>query len=268
MLGARHRAAEGGKDGIEKAFAALLGTSEAFSDLSVEVTGELPPGVGLGFSAAAGVAIARAVGALGDDVLQQRVRSRAMAWEQVFHGNPSGVDVAAAMSGGCSRFTRAEGAQPVALGDPLSLCVGLSGTRSATSAMVAQVAGLADREPEVVARSVSRVASIVDQGVMAVEQGDMTALGALMDQNQAVLSKLDVSTATLVDLCRCARGSGALGAKLTGAGGGGAVVALAGTGTEGRQVGEQVVAAWSEQGWEGFVTEIVQAPPVGGEAAP
>ena len=191
-----------------------------------------------------------------------------MAWERVFHGNPSGVDVAAAMSGGCSRFTRAQGAESVAVGEALSLCVGLSGLRSATSDMVARVAQLRDREPDRVARSVEQIGSLVDRGVTAVEQGDGRALGKLMDLNQRLLAQLDVSSPTLEQLCLCARGAGALGAKLTGAGGGGAVVALGGSGTEGRRVGEQVVAAWAERGWDGFVTEMAPADGPGGEARP
>src|SRR6185436_10678536 len=99
----------GDAEELGRAFTALLEQGGAPPDLEARLEGELLPGVGLGFSAAAAVAIARAVEDLAGDGSEDRVRERAMAWERVFHGNPSGVDVAAAMRGGATRFTRAEG---------------------------------------------------------------------------------------------------------------------------------------------------------------
>ncbi len=258
MLGSRHRADHRGADGIARAFAALLAAAATGGDLSIELTGELPAGVGLGFSAAAGVAIARSLGGLGPALAAEQVQACAMAWERVFHGNPSGVDVAAAMGAGVIRFTRADGPAALATEAPLVLCVGLTGVRSATKDMVARVAALRDREPELVGRTVEQIGELVDRAVDALNRADWVTLGSLMDQNQAQLERLEVSNGTLAGLCACAREAGALGAKLTGAGGGGAVVALSGTGFTGRQVGDQVVAAWREQGWDGFVTGVAR----------
>ncbi|MBW2455282.1 MAG: mevalonate kinase [Deltaproteobacteria bacterium] len=258
MLGSRHRADGRSADGIARAFAALLEAAGAGGDLSIQVAGELPAGVGLGFSAAAGVAIARALEGVGPALAAEQVRTSAMAWERVFHGNPSGVDVAAAMGSGLIRFTRADGPAALATEAPLALCVGLTGVRSATKDMVGRVASLRDREPERVGRCVEQIGRLVEQAVDALSGADWPTLGSLMDQNQALLERLDVSTSTLATLCTCARDAGALGAKLTGAGGGGAVVALGGTGRSGRQVGAQVIAAWRKRGWDGFVTEVAR----------
>lgn len=242
----------GGDDELSAAYGALLGDGPR--DVDVVVSGELPPGMGLGFSAAAAVAIARAVEALSGESadVEERVRARATAWERVFHGNPSGVDVAAAMTGGCMRFTRADGTRPVRVKEPLTLAVGLTGFGGSTRQMVEGVARLAERQPEIVARSIEAVTALVDNAISAVEVGDHAALGELMDLNQMILAGLMVSNDVIETLVATARDAGALGAKLTGAGGGGAVIALTADGA----AADTVVAAWAEAGYRGFRTQV------------
>ena len=94
---------------VARAFAALLAELGA-PPLQVQVELELPPGCGLGASAAIAVAVARAaLEATGHEPPEPaRVLGAAMAWERIFHGNPSGIDTAAAASGGCILFTRGE----------------------------------------------------------------------------------------------------------------------------------------------------------------
>jgi mevalonate kinase len=255
LLGKRCDAADG--DEHARAFRALLDEGGAPPALRVALSGELPPGVGLGFSAAAAVAIARSVEALTGGGADEPVRARAMAWEGVYHGNPSGVDVAAAMHGGCTRFTRADRRSiPLAVGTPLPLAVGLTGTRSSTRTMVEGVAALGEREPEVFARSIEGIPTIVENATSALAHGELHAIGELMDLNQMLLAGLHVSSDTIEALCALARDAGALGAKLTGAGGGGAVVALASD----PGAAAEVVAAWRARGYEGFTTELGESP--------
>lgn len=243
------------EDELARAFSALLDEGGAPADLTVRVTGDLPPGVGLGFSAAAAVAAARAVGSVVGDTDPEAIRRRATAWECVFHGNPSGVDVAAAMHGGCTRFQRIDGAvnvRRIRVHTPLSLCVGLTGTRSSTKEMVEGLADLRARKTEMVDRSVDGIATVVENGITAVEDGNLKALGELMDMNQMLLAGLMLSTETIERMVDVARTAGALGAKLTGAGGGGAVVALAETSA----AAEAIVAAWHAAGFDGFATKL------------
>lgn len=247
-------------DDLARAFTALLDDGGAPDDLTVTITGDLPPGVGLGFSAAAAVSAARAVGALVGDASDEAVRRRATAWERVFHGNPSGVDVAAAMFGGCTRFIRQDdgsvNVSRVPVKAALTLCVGLTGTRSSTKEMVEGLAELRRRNTEMVDQSVAAITAVVDNGIAAVGAGDVVALGELMTMNQMLLAGLMLSTSTIETMVAQARDAGALGAKLTGAGGGGAVVALAGTGPEADEVAERVVAAWQAAGYDGFATRL------------
>ena len=110
--------------------------------------------------------------------------------------------------------------------------------------MVDAVARLKERRPEVVAKAFDGVRSLVSNARLAIEAGDRVALGKLMDLNQMLLGGLFLSTPEIEAMCGLARTAGALGAKLTGAGGGGSVVAL----VPSSAVGEAVLAAWKRGG--------------------
>ncbi|MRG90943.1 mevalonate kinase [Polyangium spumosum] len=257
---------------LERAFHALLTVAPALPPVHVEARSDLPPGGGLGSSAALSVAITRAAEALArgqeeDAAIEARVLERAAAWERIFHGNPSGIDAMAAARGGIFRFTRAEGARPILPRQDLALCVGSTGQPSSTRETVGLIASQHAKDPVLVQRSIDAVTSIVGNAVLALEAGDQRALGDLMNMNQLVLSGLFVSTSELEELCALARASGALGAKLTGGGGGGCVIALVppafqsdGTRDEAREAksAARILDAWrgAEGRYEGFYARI------------
>src|SRR3984957_3147521 len=167
---------------LARAFRALLeATRDDRPDLqhvAVDVEADLPPGGGLGCSAAMGVAITRALDPLlSDDALQER----AMAWERVFHGNPSGVDAAVAARGGCAFFRKGEALERVRVRGSLHLCIGDTGIASSTKSMVDAVARLRARRPEVTAKAFEGMRSLVQNARLAVEAGDRSTLGRLMD---------------------------------------------------------------------------------------
>ena len=261
---------------LGQAFAALLGVTPAIPLVYVEARSELPPGGGLGSSAALAVAIARAAESLArgdearpedDAAVEARILERAAAWERIFHGNPSGIDATAAARGGIFRFTRAEGARPIIPRHDLVLCVGSTGHPSSTRATVELIASQHAKDPVLVQRSIDAVTSIVGNAALAIEAGDLRALGDLMNMNQLVLSGLFVSTSEIEDLCALARSAGALGAKLTGGGGGGSVIALVppsfqsdGSRDEAREAesAARILDAWrgAEGHYEGFCARI------------
>jgi mevalonate kinase len=219
------------------------------SPVLVEAQADLPPGGGLGCSAALGVAVARA---LDPSAKTHEIIERAMAWERVFHGNPSGIDAAVAASGGCVLFEKGKGLEPIRVRQGLTLCIGHSGVASSTKSMVEAVARLRARRPEVVEKSFEGIRSLTRNARLALEAGDRVALGKLMDLNQMLLSGLFVSSPEIERMCALARDAGALGAKLTGAGGGGCVVAL----VPGGAVAERVLTAWRAEGFECFATKV------------
>jgi mevalonate kinase len=245
-------------DDRARAFAALLAEGRAAPSVDVEATSELPAGGGLGSSAAIGVAVGRAVAALFDPVIDGEAAARAAAWERVFHGNPSGIDTAAASIGGCFRFTREHGAHPIAVARPLVLCIGWSGSSSSTRTMVEGLARLRARKSAMVDKSIAGISALVENAALAVEAGDLTGLGRLLDLNQMILAGLLLSTGPIEDMCATARAAGALGAKLTGAGGGGSVIALvdAGESAEEDAAAGKILDAWRAAGFSGFVTRV------------
>jgi mevalonate kinase len=253
-------------DDRARAFAALLAEGRPATSVLVEATSELPAGGGLGSSAAIGVAAGRAVAALFDPEIEGEAAARAVAWERIFHGNPSGIDTAAAAIGGCFRFTREHGAHPIPVARPLVLCIGWSGSSSSTRTMVEGVARLRARKPTMVDKSIAGIAALVENAALAVEAGDLLGLGRLFDLNQMLLAGLLLSTDTIEDMCATARAAGALGAKLTGAGGGGSVIALVGANqsTDDDAAAAMILDAWRAGGFSGFVTRVgVPASPEG-----
>jgi mevalonate kinase len=227
-IGDRRADAGDGSD-MARALEALLAALGA-EPFAVRARLELPAGSGLGVSAALGVAVARAVlGAAGTASPETRARvlAAAAAWEGVFHGAPSGIDAAVAESGGCIQFSRSEGIDQVPLVRPLPLVIAVAGPPASTKLMVSGVARLRERRPAVVEKAFAGIEALVKNARLCLEAGDLPGLGKLMDLNQMLLAGLMVSTEGIERACDVARRAGALGAKLTGAGGGGVVVALA-----------------------------------------
>jgi mevalonate kinase len=200
--------------------------------VSIDVHLLVPAGLGLGASAATGVAIARAVLRLtSPNELQplklfEHVTTAAQAWENVFHGNSSGIDVTAAALGGCFQFTRGKGPESIAVTKALPLVIAAAGPQVSTKVMVGGLARLRELEPQRVEQTFESIHALVRRAKTAIELGDLATLGHLMDLNQSRLSELNLSSDRLESACQLARDAGALGAKLTGKGGGGCIVAL------------------------------------------
>jgi len=238
---------------LGRALAALLATYTEPPPMQLTVRLELPAGAGLGASAAMGVAVSAALDQhLGVTRTPEERATQTLAWERVFHGNPSGVDNTMAAVGGVAFFTRGQPLEPVRVRRPLVLVIGHSGEASETKLMVGLVAQQLEREPKRIGELFDAIAALVRNGRLAVEAGDLRALGQLMDMNHGLLSALMLSTPRLEDLCHAAREAGALGAKVTGAGGGGCMFALAAD----TSAAHTILAALQSLGAESFITEV------------
>jgi mevalonate kinase len=210
---------------------------------------QIPPGAGLGASAAFAVAIGRAL--LGYAKLPAdatNVARVAGASERLVHGNPSGVDVALAIAGGIGVFRKSSGLVPFSSG-PLRVIVGPSGAPRSTAAMIDRVAAATGGKRE--DARLAELGSLTDVGTVALKAGKLDELGRAMDRAHALLAELGVSSPLLDGLCQAARDHGAYGAKLTGAGGGGAVIAIAPKDRE-----PEILAAWKQAAVTGFVATV------------
>ncbi len=218
-------------------------------DFSLET--DLPARSGLGSSAAMSVAVARAaLSARGRvDATDADVQAAAAEAEIVFHSSPSGIDGAAATLGGVGMFRKGDGWRPIALSRPLKLCVGLTGKPGNTATQVEAVALLCRHTPTAL-RVVETLGDAARAGAEALARGDIDSLGRLFDLAHGLLGALRVSTPELDAMVHGARAAGAIGAKLTGAGGGGAVIALAPSHSQ------DVIARWRADGFEGFETKV------------
>jgi mevalonate kinase len=219
---------EGGTDEVHEALVRMAREAGA-SDvaLGVRVRSDLEAGAGLGGSAALCVGFSRAVlGLLGVAVTPDMVIGIAQAGERVFHGNPSGIDATLASAPGPLLFRKGHEPTPVTLGRDLHLAVLVMPVRSPTSRMVGIVQDRIDSDPSGTGELFGSIATLVSRAAGAAGQGEIGELGGLMSENQELLRRLGVSTDALDRMCDRAIRAGALGAKLTGAGGGGAVLAL------------------------------------------
>ncbi|MEM7433663.1 MAG: mevalonate kinase [Myxococcota bacterium] len=213
---------------LARAFDRALAFQGQRPPLEVHAEVELPPGAGLGCSAALGVAVIDAVDRyLGVRRERADLAELALSWERVFHGAPSGIDNTAAAVGGLLRFQRGSSVQVVRSRAPFYVVVAHSGESSETKVMVEAVAERCRTEPVESGRALEQIGHLVDQAEAAIRDGDLNTLGRTLDGNHRVLRTFGLSTPKVENLCEAARRAGALGAKVTGAGGGGCVIALA-----------------------------------------
>lgn len=215
----------------------------------------IPTGAGLGSSAALAVAVVRCLNqALNLNLHSQQIDAAVFAAEQIFHGQSSGLDQALAQHGGFGLFRRGHGLTPLLEVPqsilPLSVLVGHTGRVRDTKGRVAHVALLQKQDKAGTTAHFSRIAELVEQAALALRSGDLFALGSAMNGNQAELLALEVSCPEIEHMCALARDAGALGAKLTGGGGGGCVVALA------PENEAAVQAAWQKAGYQSFKVQI------------
>ena len=220
------------------------------------VRSELPLGGGLGSSAALGVALARAFAQLaGRDCPAERAEELALQLERVFHGAPSGADPAICARGGVILFRRGEPArvERIPLRRPLHLAVALTGVVRGTRSTVLPLSGRLAERRDLYDPMLAFLGELARGGASALERGDLQDLGVRFDAAHGVLGALGVSCPELEEAVATLRGAGALGAKLTGAGGGGAAIGLAHDAAH----AQALVRAAEEAGLRAFAEEIV-----------
>ena len=250
--GSRVQPRSNGEQPLERAFAIALGAYSGRPHLHIDVQVDLPSGAGLGCSAALGVAVFDAIDqALCVNRSREDLGRIALRWEEIFHGNPSGIDNMAAALGGVLLYRKGAPLRRPPLAQPLQVVVAHSGERSKTKEMVSLVACQLASSPARVRAKFDEVSDLVQEAEIALSEGDARTLGRLLNLNHSILSSLLLATPKTEELCHRARAAGALGAKITGAGGGGCIVALAEDDEHARRIREVL-------GSHSFVEEVRQ----------
>jgi len=197
--------------------------------MKIEVFSDIPRGMGLGGSAAIAVSIIKALNnhfKLG--LKEDEVNQMALESEKIAHGNPSGIDNTMATYGHPLIYRSGDDPliEPLNINKTFSILVGFSSSEGLTARTVSIVRDLWKKNTKVYEKIFDEIDSIVLQSIQAIQNNDFELLGQLMNMNHGLLNTLQVSTPELERLIMIARESGALGAKLTGGGGGGAIIAL------------------------------------------
>lgn len=251
-------AADDGQDSLAgRALGRLRELLPGPGGMEATLEARIPTGAGLGSSAALSVMAVRCLAAVRGEALgAARERSCAHELERIFHGSPSGLDDTVAAHGGLCLFRRGGfGAclpyehtvlSPQAVQLDLSvppLLIGDTGQTRSTFEMVARVRSRIERDRRGTEVLFDQIEASLEEGLRGLSRGELERVGAAMDRNQEALAGLGVSCGAIEAMCALGRKAGALGVKLTGAGGGGAVVALA----PGRE--EAVAEAWRAGGF-------------------
>ena len=194
--------------------------------LDIVVNSEIPHGIGLGSSAASCVATVAAVDSLFHKPDKQYVCDRAIKSERLIHHNSSGADCYISTFGGLMYYIKNEGFNKIYSKKDLSLIIGNTGIRHSTGVLVASVKKFKDKNSSLF-NSLSHDAEIICRDAFtAITTGDEKKLGKLMIENHTLLQHIGVSNDKIDYLVNLCIENGALGAKLTGAGGGGIMIAL------------------------------------------
>ncbi len=211
----------------EVALLALKRLGLACPDWRVSLHSTIPIASGLGSGAAVSAAVVRALAsAAGRELDPAEVSDIVFQVERLHHGTPSGVDNTVIAYGQPVYFVRGHPPQPFAIGRPFTLVIGDTGIPSPTKVAVGDVRAGWLQDPVRYDGWFDQVAVIVEAAREAIAGGAPEKLGPLMDENQALLGEMGVSSPELERLVQAARAAGAGGAKLSGGGRGGNMIAL------------------------------------------
>lgn len=242
------------EDSMHRIFRAMGVTDDR---VKIILGGELVAASGVGASGASCSAIAAALNELLELGLDRTaINAVAYEGEKGYHGTPSGIDNSCSTFGGFIWFEReaASGTvkiEPLSSGTPLSVIMGNTGITSNTTKVVEEVRRAKEKDPERFAGIFDEYRKIVLEARNLLKSGDLARVGGLMNRNHALLREIGVSSSELERLVEIALENGALGAKLTGTGRGGLMIALVTDETR-----DQVASAIVEAGLEPRVTEI------------
>ena len=195
--------------------------------IKVNVECEIPVAAGLGSSASTTVAIISAVARCRQiELTRRQIFKLAFVPENYLHGKPSGVDQATCIYGGLIQFDRPFNVKTVRPKKEPLILVCDTGIHHATRTLVGGVVRKSQKERSRFQEYIAKVREISTGVATALRNGDDEYLGTLMYQNHELLRKIGVSHPKLDHLVEVARREGALGAKLTGAGGGGCIIVI------------------------------------------
>jgi len=220
--------------------------------VKVAISSGVPKGAGLGSSASTLVSVAAAFSRLRKVRLGiDEVVRAAMVGEGMVHGHPSGIDPNICARGGVILFRPGSPPRTVALQGSRTIIVSYSGSTRSTRRQISRVGNIREGYPAYFSRLASSVGALSLDAAQMLGKGDTLGLGTVLNLNQAVLSSMGVSTDQIDEMVELSVNSGAYGAKLTAAGGGGSIIAV---GPEAKE--KSIVSGLKARGFETFSARV------------
>lgn len=194
---------------------------------TIRITSDIPVASGMGSGTAVSIALLRALSAfIGHPLADQTASNLAYEVEKIYHGTPSGIDNTVVTYSRPVYFIRNHSPELLKVSKPFTLLIADTGIPSSTAITVGEVRKRWEQDAKDLEKIFDQIGEITTQAKLCIEEGTPEKLGALMDHNQQLLQMLNVSCPELDNLIQRARGAGALGAKLSGGGKGGNMIAL------------------------------------------
>lgn len=195
--------------------------------LKINITSTIPVAAGLGSGAAVSAALIRALALhLAYPLTNEQVNDMVFEIEKLHHGTPSGIDNTVITFSKPVYFVKSQPIETFKVGKPFTIVIGDTGIAAPTKESVGDVRKLWTKDQNKFEVIFNEIGRISETARGSIESGQPEQLGGLMDQNHAFLQQLTVSSPELDTLVQAARNAGALGAKLSGGGRGGNMIAL------------------------------------------
>ena len=222
--------------------------------IEIGISSRVPTGIGLGSSAASCVATVAAVDSLFQKIpSREKVCKLAIESERLIHKRTSGADCYVSSFGGLIQYySKSKSFKNIETKEPLSLVVASTGIMHSTSDLVAGVKKFKETNRTLFESLSKQATDICLQACTAIESGKCDKIGELMNENQIILQQIGISHHKVRDIIDICSKAGAIGAKMTGAGGGGAVIALAASKQESNKIASHIKAA----GYQSFKVQI------------
>ncbi|MDQ3948053.1 MAG: mevalonate kinase [Thermoproteota archaeon] len=222
--------------------------------IEIGISSRVPTGIGLGSSAASCVATVAAVDSLFQKTpSREKVCKLAIESERLIHKRTSGADCYVSTFGGLIQYySKSKSFKNIETKESLSLVVANTGIKHSTSDLVAGVKKFKETNRTLFESLSKQATDICLQACTAIESGKCDKIGELMNENQIILQQIGISHHKVRDIIDICSKAGAIGAKMTGAGGGGAVIALAASKQESNKIASHIKAA----GYQSFKVQI------------
>ncbi len=227
-------------------------------NIEITIDSNMVPMAGMGYSAANAVAVIRAISdEFNLNMTDKQVSDLAYECEKVSHGTPSGIDNTCATYGTLIHFEKNmqggdNNIKVLELPKVFYLVFGDTGKKGGTKELVADVRKRKEENPDLYDKIFGDAKNLVLEAEDVLLKDGTKKVGELMNKNQELLVKIGVSIPELDKLCEIALDNGALGAKLTGAGGGGMMIAL----VENEEMQDKIAKAFNDNGFNSLKIKI------------